>query len=244
MKITRRQEAFIQKLLDLYREVHEPIHYSTLAERLGVSPFTAYDMLRLLEEKGFVTSDYLLAADKSGPGRSEVVFAPTPLADQFMAQLAVGTGSLDLEAARERILQSIQSGDLPNIDVLELAQEVLTRVPYEGDEATRYCLEVVTFILVRVQRKKSFKIMREYAQHIGPTAEEITPASLIMLLGVALGLWAAETDQEPTWGIEITEHIRRYQALVMAMDAEQCHRLGETLMTLAHSILEGEAHQE
>lgn len=51
MKITRRQEDFIRKLLDLYRESEGPIHYSELAERLGVNRFTAYDMLRLLEEK-------------------------------------------------------------------------------------------------------------------------------------------------------------------------------------------------
>ena len=46
MKLTRRQEEFIRKLMDLYWEKRGPIHYSVLAERLGVSPFTAYDMLR------------------------------------------------------------------------------------------------------------------------------------------------------------------------------------------------------
>ena len=64
MKLTRRQETFIHRLLDLYRELDGPIHYSLLAERVGVSPFTAYDMLRLLEEKGLVTSEYRLDSDK------------------------------------------------------------------------------------------------------------------------------------------------------------------------------------
>ena len=71
IKITRRQETFIYKLLDLYRELDGPIHYSVLAERVGVSPFTAYDMLRLLEEKGLVASEYHVATDKPTPGRSE-----------------------------------------------------------------------------------------------------------------------------------------------------------------------------
>jgi hypothetical protein len=76
MKLTRRQEEFIANLVDLNQELNGPIHYSLLAERLGVSPFTAYDMLNLLEEKGAVNSEYQLAADKNGPGRAERLFYP------------------------------------------------------------------------------------------------------------------------------------------------------------------------
>ena len=88
MKLTRRQEDFIHKMLDLYRELQGPIHYTVMAERLGVSRFTAYDMLRLLEEKGLVISEYQLAESKSGPGRSEVVFIPSPEAHRLFASLA------------------------------------------------------------------------------------------------------------------------------------------------------------
>ncbi len=76
MKLTRRQEEFVQKMVELKQEFDGPVHYSLLAERLGVSPFTAYDMLCLLEEKGYVTSEYQLPTDKSGPGRAERVFYP------------------------------------------------------------------------------------------------------------------------------------------------------------------------
>ena len=61
MKLTKRQEQFIENLIDLSQEIDGPIHYSTLAERLGVSPFTAYDMLRVLEKKGAVVSEYQVA---------------------------------------------------------------------------------------------------------------------------------------------------------------------------------------
>ena len=53
-----------------------PIHYSALAEHLGVSKITAYDMLRHLEEKGYISSHYQLEDEKTGPGRSKVVFSP------------------------------------------------------------------------------------------------------------------------------------------------------------------------
>jgi len=51
MEITRRQEDFIVKIIDLYRELQGPFHYTYVAERLGINPFTAYDMLRLLAKK-------------------------------------------------------------------------------------------------------------------------------------------------------------------------------------------------
>ena len=70
MKLTHRQETFDQSLLDLYRALNDPIHYSDLANRIGVSPFTTYGLLRLLEKKGWVISQYRLDSDKLIVGRS------------------------------------------------------------------------------------------------------------------------------------------------------------------------------
>jgi DNA-binding IscR family transcriptional regulator len=70
MKLTHRQETFVQSLLDLYGELNGPIHYSVLANRIGVSPFTAYGLLRLLEKKGLVISQYHLNSGKLVVGRS------------------------------------------------------------------------------------------------------------------------------------------------------------------------------
>src|SRR5512147_3090950 len=97
MTLTRRQEDFVQKMIELKQEFNGPVHYSVLAERLGVSPFTAYDMLCLLEEKGFVTSAYQLPGDKSGPGRAERVFYPGPMANAHTQRMAAETGGLPLE---------------------------------------------------------------------------------------------------------------------------------------------------
>ena len=93
--LTRRQEDIIHKMLDLYHELQGPIHYSTLADRLGVSPFTAYDMLRLLEEKGLVSSEYQLAPNKTGPGRAMRIFQPTQLAQKLFQSLVEETGGAD-----------------------------------------------------------------------------------------------------------------------------------------------------
>ena len=125
MKLTGRQEAFIRNMLDLSRELNGPIHYSVLAERMGVSPITAYDMLRFLEEKGLVTSQYQRAAGKSRPGRSAVVFVPTRRASQPMAQMK-GVPADDWEATKELLLENVRKRDGPDC---ELARELLARCP-------------------------------------------------------------------------------------------------------------------
>ena len=64
-RLTARQRAFLDKLLELYRERKSPVHYSDVAERLGVNRFSAYDMLKVLEKKGF-TLFHLVAQAPNG----------------------------------------------------------------------------------------------------------------------------------------------------------------------------------
>lgn len=77
MKLTPRQLTFLNKLVELYGQTQEPVHYSVIATALGVNKFSAYDMLCLLTEKGLARSAYVLSSDNPGPGRSLIVFAPT-----------------------------------------------------------------------------------------------------------------------------------------------------------------------
>jgi len=226
MKLTPRQEDFIRNLMDLYREVQGPTHYSVLAERLNVSRFTAYDMLRLLEEKGLVTSDYQLAADKSGPGRSQVVFMPTARAHRVMAQLAGEVGGEDWEAVKERALEKIYSGEGPN---REWAEEILARVPSEGPEALRYCIEVMTIIALRLRRRAGRRLLLEYLPKILPTADAASRANLSLLAGFGLGVLADETAGDREWHQQLFEHVKRYHELVAEMDPKLCRRLALSL---------------
>src|SRR5258708_5447575 len=129
MELTRRQTTFIERLVDLYHEAQGPIHYSTLAQRLGVSRFTAYDMLRLLEEKGLVTSAYQLTAGKSGPGRSEVLYEPTERAHALVAELAGPGGPVEWATVKRRLVENFAG---QNGHDRELTQAMLARVPRQG----------------------------------------------------------------------------------------------------------------
>ncbi|MBE3555043.1 MAG: Lrp/AsnC family transcriptional regulator, partial [Thermicanus sp.] len=81
MILTERRKQFLQKLIDLYQMTNLPVHYETLAHALGVSKWTAYDMMRELEKQGYLSRDYALHPGEIG--RSQIVFQPTEKASEL-----------------------------------------------------------------------------------------------------------------------------------------------------------------
>jgi DNA-binding MarR family transcriptional regulator len=223
MKLTRRQETFVKKLLDLYKEVESPIHYSELADRLGVNRFTAYDMLRLLEEKGLVASQYVLDDQKSGPGRSSIVFMPTKRARQLLLDLSGDAGGEDWEAAKERILETIQAAEsLSGVD-RKLSEDVFARMPPENSTksaALSYCIEVMTIIALRLTKTGRQQLMKEYLPEILPSENQTNLASLSLLGGFVLGFLASE-NMDGGWNYELFKHVKHYVQLVAEMTSQE-----------------------
>ena len=110
MPITTRQRRMLERLIDLYRETRGPIHYTLVAQRLGLSNTTTYEMLKLLEREGYVTSQYILNGN-AGPGRSSVVFAPTRRADAAFRLLTSGLDrDSEWDGVKKQILASLLAG--------------------------------------------------------------------------------------------------------------------------------------
>ena len=226
MKITRRQETFIYNLLDLYRELDGPIHYSVLAERVGVSPFTAYDMLRLLEDKGLVASEYRVDSDKPIPGRSEVFFWPTEQAHNLWKELAGETDIGDWETVKSRVLNRIRGGELQD---RELAEQMLARVPPEGSSILRYCVEIVTILALRLKRGAGRQLLAEYLQKVLSEQNGASRVNLSLLSGFALGVLANENVDNAAWSSQMLDHVQRYQSLILEMDDRLMKRLIKNL---------------
>src|SRR5574340_359841 len=109
--LTPRQRRMLENLIDLYREAHEPVHYTLVAQRLGIRNTTAYEMLKLLERDGYVTSEYVLSGN-AGPGRSSVVFAPTRRAHAAFRLLASGLDkNSEWETVKKQILSRLGQGE-------------------------------------------------------------------------------------------------------------------------------------
>ena len=209
-KLTARQKAFLDKLLDLYHEHKGPVHYSDVAERLGVNRFSAYDMLRVLEKKGFAASSYTLrsataTASPAGPGRSMVVFAPTA---QAIAQWQEASLPEEWQRVREQVLRKLRTAR--ESDYREILNDLLASLP-EASAPLTFCTEMIGVLLLNMKRARAragglnpFRVLA--ALRTGSTAElETLPA-----LSVGATLTA---DDEG--GISLTRRLlaqaRRYQ---------------------------------
>lgn len=76
MALTGRRKQFLDTVCRLYEQTGEPVHYVTLAEQMGVSRWTAYDMLKELERAGHLKAEYTINVDERPPGRSMIRFVP------------------------------------------------------------------------------------------------------------------------------------------------------------------------
>ncbi|MBC7105045.1 MAG: hypothetical protein H5T97_03820 [Firmicutes bacterium] len=82
MALTPRRREFLTKLKALCRFRGSAVPYGAVAEALGISKWTAYDMVQALEREGYVRREYAL---ERVPGRSRLLVAPTAKAEEFAA---------------------------------------------------------------------------------------------------------------------------------------------------------------
>ncbi len=230
MNLTRRQETFMRQLLALYTEFQGPIHYSALAERIGVSRITAYDMLRVLEEKGYVESVYQLAPDRSGPGRSTVLYRPTEKADEAINQLAAGADATDWQSLTDDIIRQMQTNS-EDEEMSSLTAALLARIPPEGPPEIRYCTELITIIVLNVRNRETKTMFCQYIPHILGDPDLASAEGLMLLAGGALGLVIGENPDQIQWNQELVMHVKRFYQLVGSMSSDLRHQMVENLQT-------------
>jgi hypothetical protein len=240
MKLTRRQEEFVQKMIEMGQEFDGPVRYSLLAERLGVSPFTAYDMLCLLEEKGFVTSEYQLPTDKCGPGRAERLFYPGKQALAHKQRMVDEAGGEHLEgqALQDFVLEKLRQGGVPE-DEKELVDQLMRRLLPVGQGDVRYCVEVMTVAALRLQQAAGRQVLREHLQYILPLEGEACQANLCLLGGFVFGLLAQQKQPDQEWLGKLREHLQGYLEAVMRMGSQDCNQLAAGLVGLFAALGNG-----
>ena len=146
MDLTTRQGAFLVQLLDLYHEQQSPVHYTKVADRIGVTKYSAYDMLKLLERKGVVASEYVLDRDDPGPGRSLIKFYPTELARQWVARRWNGlTQGEEWQQVRQGLLRRLRQAR--EVNPRDLAGELLSQLS-ESQPPMFYCAHMITILLL------------------------------------------------------------------------------------------------
>jgi hypothetical protein len=148
MHVTARQAEFLQRLVDLWRERQAPVHYTDVADAVGVNKYSAYDMLRVLEGKGLAACDYVLAASHSGPGRSMVVFYPTEQGRRLVGEAG---DPLDEEwrGTRERLLGRLRN--VRDANLRDALSDWLSRLP-DRRAPLDYSASVAAALLLNLRR--------------------------------------------------------------------------------------------
>ncbi len=120
------------------------MHYADVARALEVRPVTAYEMLRLLEDKGLVRSETV--RPQGHRGRSVVVFSPTEQAMALLAELTSGAlNEREWEQAKAGILQALEEGE--GADYQNLLNELLLHIP-ECKSPLLFATDMVTAIIL------------------------------------------------------------------------------------------------
>ena len=201
VKLTFRQEAFLSRLLDAYREMQAPLHYSVIAKRLGVSHSTAYDMLRLLEQKGMVSSLYATPKVNVGPGRSSILFLPTAQAIELFARLVTGSEEqAEWEAVKSHIISRLRQGE--TFGYQDLLQQLLAQIPGTNSPLVR-CAEIMAAFLITLRqtrhefnrRSPLYKLLRARANR--PTMNLLAGIILGLCLRSRIGHHCLSRFQEP-----------------------------------------------
>jgi len=230
--LTGRQLEFLGNMLSLYRQEKNPIHYSEVAQRLGVAKVTAYEMMRLLEERGLVRSEYTREGSGGGPGRSLIVFRPTLRATRVVLNLADGKWDEDeWERAKRHILSHLQQ-DLEG-DHEDLLSKLLQRLPSYRSPAM-YLTQMTTAIALALRTlKDTFEIeqIRSTLQSLGQPGE----VGLNALAGLGVGLsFAKRLNQRLRKAF--LDQTARFQSMLAQLDTESQRRLAQLTREILDAV--------
>lgn len=219
MKLTGRQKAFLDKFLELYQQTRKPLHYADVAEAFGVAKITAYDMLRLLEERGLVRSEYVLRGKGQGPGRSSVVCVPTAKAQSlYREQEGVTWDRAEWEQVTSYLLDALKR----RADYHKLLEEILSQLS-ERSTPLIYAARMSTAVilnLVLLETGGSAAALVERLRALGLPSE----VGLNALSGLPVGLSLVErTNRHVT--DKLVAATRTYQQSLSRLSREGKHRL-------------------
>jgi len=231
-KLTYRQHQFLSQFLDIYQGMDHSVHYVTVAERLGIGNVTAYEMLRLLEERGLVRAEYQMNPDQHGPGRSNVLFYPTQEGARLINSLAADSSNLeDWQIAKEQILQKLRKGQAEGYE--DLLSNLLARIP-DRHSPLIFVTELITAViltLASIQEAPEIRGLLERLRRIGLPQE----VGLHVLSGIGMLLSVLERTNRRSATILLNQ-INRYEESLSQLTEESRRQLGEFTREVVHIL--------
>lgn len=215
MVLSKRRLQFLDELVGMYQRQRLPIHYEALANAVGVSKWTAYDMLKAIEKSGYVTRSYEVNPNETG--RSQVVFAPTQKATELFEQQRTHEGTIEKwEESMKALWEMIHS--LKHTSIQDLMKKMLDDIPQRQSslEFCGYVLGILIVYLKKVGGRTEVAIRRV----INKTAGYST--SLLMFVGTVMGTVIQSVGEEIS--NELAELLSSYVKMIGSLSNEE-HKL-------------------
>ncbi|QSZ27799.1 hypothetical protein ACETAC_02585 [Aceticella autotrophica] len=173
MALTKRKLEFLKILIKLYEKNNNPVHYMDVAEAIGVSKWTAYDILNELEKLGYVQREYYVSAEKT-QGRSLLMYVPDKSAYDFF----------DADYANE--WDSIKKdlfNSLKRFDGKKTLGNIMKEISH-NDKPLNFCAYILTTLMlnIKILDLVSINNVRNSLLMASPDS------SLIFFTGVVMGI--------------------------------------------------------
>ncbi|MCG7314799.1 Lrp/AsnC family transcriptional regulator [Priestia flexa] len=208
MSLTNRKKQFLEKLMELYENSDLPVHYETLAKAIGVSKWTAYDMLKQLEKMSLLKKEYVV--NNSDTGRSQIVYSPSEKAyNIFNSSSDENITVAEWEHVKQELIEmlvSLKKQKNPNV----VSQRLLDNISKVNNKLI-LCANVITLLITYLKLSNDSKIPNII--HLFNLVHE-NNTKLAVFTGTVVGMFLTETN---IIGIEVmslaSEHINIFGRL-------------------------------
>jgi len=173
LALTGRRKDFLGAVLQLYQERKQAVHYGDVAHALKVSRWTAYDVLRRLEEDGYLEAVYETGRAERGPGRTQVFYRP-------VLKGAVEEITEDWLALKERLLQLLEEKKRA---AREIVAELFHELPQIQDRLAKSAYHLA--VLIAHLRELSARGRQALAEIVNRTRHP--EQGLSLFTGAAVG---------------------------------------------------------
>ena len=238
MNITKRQKEFLKVLIDLYQQKGYSVHYSEVARKMGVSKWTAYDMLQLLRKEGLLEVEYLIPESDSYNwgklGRSTIAFFPTKKGYSIsnLSPRTLPTKVAELNKVKKEIIQKFDEFK-EKLNIKDLLKEALqTKSPL----IFCACLLLILILLIKKITEGIAEI--KLLSQIIPTntTDTYVGLALVVFVGMCLGILTKYINKIPNYANgsnntldEYVDYIQTYNQYISQMDKKEQKSLLEFL---------------
>lgn len=214
MTLTRRRKEFLHKITKIYENTGTPVHYVTVAEALGVSKWTAYDILKELEKDGYLRSEYSVSREERSSGRSVILFLPNPKAgDLFPKEKEEIDPMEEWHAAREKLLEIFEN--VKKHGSKKIIVDLLKEMPATGAPII-ISANIIAVLIVYIQKlgTKTVKMVKNLLQ------PALRPELILSLFaGTALG--ATVKNRQDVINGRLAGEVGRLQKYISEFSAKE-----------------------